>query len=210
LRARTFHTTSKTVAQRFLELQYGWRPLLSDVYAASVAYEKLTKGPRISTLHVHGNSQCNSLEFSASPSNYTCVAYGKSACHILYQLVEDLPVTRSLGLSDPLSVVWELTPFSFVADWFLPIGQYLENLSIIPYLNGRSCQTRVVKAHGIATPINMTYYSGCKSYGNYLFVQRDVGPLSVIPTFPSFKPWDKSLSSIHIANAIALIRSAIH
>lgn len=32
------------------------------------------------------------------------------------------------GFDRPLSLLWEMTPFSFVADWFLPIGDTLANL----------------------------------------------------------------------------------
>lgn len=33
-----------------------------------------------------------------------------------------------LGLHSPMAVLWEATPFSFVADWFYPMGDYLHNL----------------------------------------------------------------------------------
>jgi hypothetical protein len=40
----------------------------------------------------------------------------------------------SLGITNPLLVAWELVPFSFVVDWFLPIGNYLESLdSLLGY-----------------------------------------------------------------------------
>jgi hypothetical protein len=32
------------------------------------------------------------------------------------------------GFTNPVSLAWELLPFSFVVDWFLPIGPYLESL----------------------------------------------------------------------------------
>ena len=31
-----------------------------------------------------------------------------------------------LGLTDPLGIAWELTRLSFVADWFVPIGAWLQ------------------------------------------------------------------------------------
>lgn len=38
-------------------------------------------------------------------------------------------MSRALyGFDKPLGVAWEATPFSFVADWFFPIGDYLKNL----------------------------------------------------------------------------------
>jgi hypothetical protein len=33
------------------------------------------------------------------------------------------------GFTNPVNLAWELLPFSFVVDWFLPIGPYLEALS---------------------------------------------------------------------------------
>jgi hypothetical protein len=32
------------------------------------------------------------------------------------------------GITNPLEVAWELVPFSFVADWFFPVGAYLGSL----------------------------------------------------------------------------------
>jgi hypothetical protein len=43
----------------------------------------------------------------------------------------------SIGLINPSTVVWELIPFSFVVDWFLPIGNFLHGLSA---LTGTSTQ----------------------------------------------------------------------
>lgn len=34
------------------------------------------------------------------------------------------------GMTNPLLIGWELTPFSFMADWLLPVGPYLEQLSM--------------------------------------------------------------------------------
>jgi hypothetical protein len=34
----------------------------------------------------------------------------------------------SLGLTNPLNVAWELVPFSFVVDWFIPIGDFFNGL----------------------------------------------------------------------------------
>ena len=38
-------------------------------------------------------------------------------------------INQLTGMNDPLSVLWEATPFSFVADWFYPIGDRLKQLS---------------------------------------------------------------------------------
>lgn len=36
---------------------------------------------------------------------------------------------NALGLANPLLTAWELTPFSFVVDWFMPISDILAYLS---------------------------------------------------------------------------------
>jgi len=35
----------------------------------------------------------------------------------------------SIGLVNPAAILWELVPYSFVVDWIVPIGQFLENIS---------------------------------------------------------------------------------
>jgi hypothetical protein len=50
---------------------------------------------------------------------------------------------RQLGLLDPATVLWEIIPYSFVVDWFLPIGSYLDNLNQIPNLVGRFVTTDI-------------------------------------------------------------------
>lgn len=38
-------------------------------------------------------------------------------------------LTRNFGLDKPLAWAWELTPWSFVLDWVLKVGDLIENLS---------------------------------------------------------------------------------
>jgi hypothetical protein len=59
---------------------------------------------------------------------------------------------RQMGVLDPLSVAWEVLPFSFVADWFIPIGTYLENLNQIPFLKGRFMVTAYRRTEGPFSP----------------------------------------------------------
>lgn len=38
-------------------------------------------------------------------------------------------VAANTGISNPALLAWELLPWSFVIDWFIPVGDYLESLS---------------------------------------------------------------------------------
>lgn len=41
----------------------------------------------------------------------------------------NLLLFNQLGLVNPAYVLWDAVPFSFVADWFLPVGRYLQSYS---------------------------------------------------------------------------------
>lgn len=45
--------------------------------------------------------------------------------------VEDaaLDACKSTGISNPALLAWELLPYSFVVDWFIPVGNYLQNIN---------------------------------------------------------------------------------
>jgi hypothetical protein len=124
------------ISGRWLELQYGWLPLLSTCYEAVQAFHELTRGPRTITFRA-SRSRKATWNLSTAPPAMTLNVEGKVRTAISYEMTEELSFTRQLGLEDPLSVAWELTPWSFVVDWFVPIGTYLSLLNQIPKLKGR-------------------------------------------------------------------------
>ena len=117
----------------WLQYTYGVKPLAQDVYNAvielarnfepnmkirvdakrtsTIDYKAPWEGDSTVSAHVFGNTsdRCRiQVEFSP-PSTW-------------YQLLGNF---TSLN---PLSIAWELTPYSFVADWVLNVGGYLRNL----------------------------------------------------------------------------------
>jgi hypothetical protein len=212
----TKHTSkmsTKDIAGRWLELQYGWLPLLSDVYEASRAFEVLTKSPRKSRVIV---STSKEVEFdgSQSPSLYTGLGQAKASRRIIFEMTEKMGTARQLGLSDPLTVAWEIIPYSFVIDWFLPVGSYLQNLNQIPSLKGTFITTDVLT---YTNEFKWTYtspgvlYVGGQGNGNYLTINRSVS--THINAYdvarPQFKSLQEALSPKHIYNAIALARQRV-
>lgn len=197
---------SKDVSGRWLEMQYGWLPAVGSAYEAAKAFEALSldRSGRVvaKVSRVYGDD--------ANPStNYVVPAKVFALGRIICELEEEVSFGRSLGLTDPLQVAWELTPFSFVLDWFLPIGSYLENLAIIPSLKARFCQT--VKEGYTAYYASSTISSvppGIKRVGHGLRVTRTIST-SLTTQRPRFADPIKAMTYKRIANAVSLAHQLI-
>lgn len=202
---------SKDIAGRWLEMQYGWLPLMSDVYEASKAYEALTQGPRKSRVTVSINRN-GTLNYSVSPAAYPMMGPIQDSLRIIYEMTEELSVPRSLGLTDPLTVAWELIPYSFVVDWFIPVGTYLENLNVIPKLRGRFLTTRFTRLSGSAQVKTSTGLGGIKIppqlHVSYVTLTRTYSTSLSVPK-PEFESLSDAFSGKRILNAIALVSQRV-
>lgn len=196
----------KDLAGRWLELQYGWLPLLKDVYESQKAFELLTRGPR--RLRFSASiSKKGTFDSSCAPPLYIGDASYVATRRITYEMTEDLSTYRSLGLTDPLSVAWELLPYSFVIDWFIPIGTYLENLNVIPKLNGRYFMTSLVRTNWRARPNSFAYRNGT-CLGSHVHLTRTAGA-SLTLAKPEVIPLPDAMSPKRIWNSIALAAQRI-
>jgi hypothetical protein len=201
---------STDISGRWLELQYGWLPALSDTFEAAKAFEAISNGPRKTTF-----SSAKKRTWVETEGNLIVDWKwdSRSSYRIKFQLEEEMSAERQLGLLDPLSVAWEVVPYSFVVDWFLPIGTYLSVLSQIPFLKGRFLITERRERHG---PIlswsdpHDTFVVGPVSLpGDSAFhkdVVREVTD-ELHPPLPNFVD-GLSGSPKRIANAIALAHQA--
>lgn len=136
------------ISGRWLELQYGWLPLLGDSFEAAKAFEAISDGPRSQTFRTSIKKEIigNGCQ---SPTIFEMPYRERLSRYIQYECVEEMGFARQLGLLDPLSVAWELLPWSFVVDWFIPIGSYIDLVNQIPALKGRFLTTDVNKRETI-------------------------------------------------------------
>lgn len=134
-------------SQAWLEAQYGWRPLLGEVFNAceDLASRFIAEPADISIRG--GYSFKNNYSWSANmaggweargwPKGFTLVVPGDSnkferrVGYVVYVKVinDSLRLRKNLGMTNPAEIAWELTPWSFVVDWFVPIGDYLQALT---------------------------------------------------------------------------------
>lgn len=122
---------STTLADRnnaWLEFEFGVRPLMSDIYESSQAVFALTNRPlsRCFRARIYRGEDMGPLSVADAS---TGKRYTEKQIRVV--LAEDYSPKASLGLTDPASLIWELTPWSFVVDWVIPIGSYLRARSFL-------------------------------------------------------------------------------
>lgn len=125
---------AKDITGRFLEWRYAWSPVIDDAYESAKAFEELSNGPRQQIFKAVTVRKI----VESVPGNYHDgldeIMIGR--CYT-YEMYEELGAFRQMGLANPASILWERVPWSFVFDWFIPVGNYLELIGQIPYMNGR-------------------------------------------------------------------------
>lgn len=130
---------TRASAQTYLEWVYGGKPLMADVKGVFDLLKKL--GLKDHLLYGNGYSYqqgvLNPVGFTdISGAARTDITWSdekaKAHCKIWGRIDPNCPGLRSvnqLGLINPLSLAWELVPFSFIVDWILPIGPVLQALT---------------------------------------------------------------------------------
>lgn len=129
-RAAFTHNRGRTIANDWLAYVYGWRPLATEVYnTQKVCHEIMSRQDLL--VEGHGKSFYKS-DYSWPYGN--TIQSGSWKCGVKTVLKgrianPTIAMLNDFGLVNPLSIAWELVPFSFVIDWFLPIGNTLSAMS---------------------------------------------------------------------------------
>lgn len=120
----------KTAGQAWLEYIYGWKPLISDIHAAADESLRFVLN-RYSTIKGHGlftDTRYLTLSDGMSYIGRNIPVKIKNAVTIELTLDNRKTMDWSRwGSFNPISIGWELMPYSFVVDWFFNVGQFLRN-----------------------------------------------------------------------------------
>lgn len=112
----------------WLEYSFGWAPLVSDVFTIlNNTFEppKQKCEAAISVNYDHSYTKTTSYVDQSGEIQKVCKAKG---CVDVRVDVPALSAISQYGLNNPAAVAWELVPYSFVVDWFLPVGDYIEQM----------------------------------------------------------------------------------
>lgn len=202
-----FKKRATTVQDRWLELQYGWLPLLNDVHGAAQFLAHHLNTPIQQTVRAK-LQRAHGISWPSSGWRYdsSTILTKKS----IKATIREKDVAQLSGLSDPASVAWEIVPYSFVVDWFLPIGNYLSARGLSQALVGSYVTSASYRElHSGITPFNQPISVLSKSgavfqeVGNF---QRTISSSLEVP-LPSWKTLSDAASWKHCANAVALLTS---
>lgn len=151
------------IPKLWLEYSFGWMPLLGDCHTI------LNKTFEPPSLFVRRVYRYTIERHSEQGRDGTSVNSGKCTAYwtVEYRGVTtglvtvDAPAVQAIaqyGINNPTAAIWEAIPFSFVVDWFVPIGDYLDKLGSTAGLKFRDCSTTCT-----------TYVRGGASYRKYTY-----------------------------------------
>lgn len=217
----------REVGSRWLEYHYGLVPTLSTIHSLVLgeatrcgnAMQLTTKsGRRIRGKAVDNGVYTNqSTAYELDKTTYSHSvrfeiggSYTPSSEHIE-------AVSRLTSLN-PISIAWELLPFSFVADWFIDVGGYLRSIESAMISN-------LGTFSGYVTATSLKRNAQSISYSGALNPDTDIrmsGLLTgsvetktltrsvlVSPPYPRRPSFNADLSSGRLLNAAALISQLI-
>lgn len=208
LKKRKSYNEIKAISQTWLEYRYGWKPLVMDGIEAINLTEKVKRRHESGFQVARGGasnarSASRSVNTNIYSGTYTAVGTATANEELAVSagvLFSPLSTTMSEAMSQALglnarsipSTVWEIIPFSFVADWFVNVGPWLEAVVPRPDVRVRSSWVTIVYNYDyqlFSGKLSRTYlgqtYTG--SYNGYRYkansVTRSIDPaLSFTPS----------------------------
>jgi hypothetical protein len=223
-RASRHRNSASALANMWLEAQFGWKPLVSDIASAAEALAKFR--PQI--------QRVSSWKESSRPGNPSSVA-GTFGTHVRIQktIVEKFTVSCrcvggvlldtgnggnvaekwGLGAFSWAPASWELIPYSFVIDYFSNMGKLIEAFAFpsarLVWSSETTCRktsrsfvaTFVAQGHGTNTKLKSITSNNASYEAERLLIERKSGVS--LPTFSLKLPAANSLKWINLAALVA-------
>lgn len=215
---------SRLVPRSLLEWQYAAAPLLNDVKGSIEELQRTQDSDWVVTVK-KGTKEASerTVTRTATDANPLSRVLRNETAFLGYFVRLDaypgnefLATLNRVGVVNPLPVVWELIPLSFVWDWFMPVGEWLESMDAaygFEFLSG-SC-TELKKSRWEYKPhqqgsLLAPWNWGTSNFSGYWkgsWIKRTVYSSFPHPILPRVK---NPLSLVHMASGLALLHSAVY
>lgn len=175
----------RDVSSVLLETTFGWVPMIQDIYSAvDVLQSDLASG----WVRSRGGASY-SYSYASDDGNYTetrdASIYVELRCRVSVSN-PNVALANQLGLINPAQVAWDVVPFSFLVNWFLPVSSFLESYSTFWGWDMKDCfrtDLRRASSTQVALYPPSPFYNS-DTYANGYAVHRRPTALPV-PTFKS-------------------------
>jgi hypothetical protein len=203
---------SGRIDEKWLESRYGWRLLIYDIKDIIKAVNSLdehrmryresvgsTKSESFSDTHYYYSTLYN------SETVFTTVA----EVGLRGTIVADIEPPK-IALN-PITTAWELIPYSFVADWFVNVGKYLESMSFLALSHkhyaaaGLSAKVTRIGTSEVSW-VDPSWTASEYSFNSYCVSESTVRNPASVPYSPSI---DVNIDATKIADLGALTSQAM-
>jgi hypothetical protein len=205
------NSSAQALSEANLSIQYGWLPLLKDAEGAAQALAQQLNHPAVQTYRVRIRRPLTGVPVTTFLGG---VAYRGEVLGQMIARLREVNVPGLNGLVDPSSVAWELTPWSFVADWFIPIGSYLHARALSSFTTGTYVKTIFHRESFWGNNANIrnifrVVTQSASGGAVRVKVQRTVMSSLEVP-LPSFKSLSDVPSWKRAANAVSLLVTSVN
>lgn len=126
----TVRKKAREMSSLQLEISFGWMPFIGDMYkAVEVLSAPIPWGLTRGAATLSGDYIFTEGIYGASTHKVKVRAY---VAAVLEVERPDLDLASRLGLTNPLGIVYELIPWSFVANWVFNFEEYLAQFEDFP------------------------------------------------------------------------------
>jgi hypothetical protein len=228
---KTTNSAAKATANAWLEYRYGWKPIFLD--ATTVIKELHKVRARVNQLRLvsrAGISDKQKLQsnwddgkagnaWSSAGETYVDSTVSASA-GVIYDVVcrtstEHVLQVAGARARDIPATIWEIIPYSFVVDWFLGIGPWLQAVVPDPAVEFRGNWVSTVKNSvsfkTVRYSTDAAMPAGCStgSFGSETVTSSNFCR-TCNQSLPPLPVWTgKILSILHQADALALLTKPI-
>lgn len=199
----------KDLANAWLEMRYGWSPLMYEIQGAIELLEEKILGGKLARSYSKTTSSSYTDKSAVRTSGVTCVHDATINDHVTIScLIKPENPSRiilgQLGFDNPALIAYELMPYSFVVDWFYNIGDYLQSqtalaglsLDYVSITKTRYLQDEITVLGPGDNPGSKPDYAGRHTYYSKL-KQRDLSiPQPPMPTLGVDMDWKRLLDSL--------------
>lgn len=207
-------SVGKSASRDYLEVVYGMVPFMSDIYGLKSELDRETVvQPFRFSVRATAKSPFTKVIDAGSQAGsraaYEVVGHQYYRCSLTYEVDNSSYIIAGrMGLINPAEVAWELVPWSFVADWMVPVGDWLGAMTAdagLKFISGTGSRGVKYTYNGSLKPDGSVFYASgdIRCSGTHHSGGRGIYTQTPIPSLYLKNP----LSTTHVVNTVALIRS---